>query len=403
MSENQVSDEFKVKSASLAYYVAAFMMVVMISGAIGLQHYTMMQQKNTVSTLYLARYEYALTQRLGFLIAKYRANPDEHALSAIKEANSEMFATHERVAPVLLAEMKGPASDSATAQASDLDKLMREFLRKSTAFASLPDGGDAAELADAIAQGAQEDVPRQWNAQIERFKVKFAKDVDLQAYICFGLLAAALLLLAAQVFALFAPGMSYIVLLRKHIDHMDATDPLSGFYNRTMLFRVTAALISTARRHKQEVSVTTVSIDDFKGLVEEYGRSAGDSAIRAVSRVLRKVLRASDLIGRVSGDEIAVVMPSTNESHAVMAAEKIRAAIEEMHFSIDEGPVALRASLGTAELRADHKTPEELLRSAEIAMRHAFESGGNRITSYTAIESGQPTFVPAVPPLDSGK
>ncbi len=76
MSENQVSDEFKVKSASLAYHISAFLMAVMISGAIGLQHYTMMQQRNILSTLYLARYEYALTQRLGFLIEKYRATPD---------------------------------------------------------------------------------------------------------------------------------------------------------------------------------------------------------------------------------------------------------------------------------------------------------------------------------------
>jgi diguanylate cyclase (GGDEF)-like protein len=397
MSSNDAGAGFTVASASKSYNMTAFAIVVLVLGAMGLSQYTLGQQKAMTQAAAQARYEYALTQRIALLVASHRQTPEEHLLAALREANSEFTVVHDSVAPYVLSAMGGAATDAATMTATGVDKTMKGFAEKSFGYVAAAQTGDAGTFADAVATAALNDVPLKWTEAVNAYIDSAQKKIQLFTRIGFGLLGLALALLAVEAYTIVAPALRYITQLKEHIDHMAATDQLTGFYNRAMLFKVAAMLISGAKRHKQEVAAMSVMIDGFKGLTDQHGRAAGDAAIKALAGILREVLRNSDVMGRVSGEEFSVFLPATNEYRAAYVAEKVRAAVENMAFKVKENIVELRVSVGTAELQAHHKTPDDLLRAAETGQRHAFESGGNRVSTFTASKAGQPAPEPGKP------
>jgi diguanylate cyclase (GGDEF)-like protein len=397
MSSNDANAAFTAASASRLYNMTAFAIVLLVLGAVGLQHYALEQQKILTRTASLARYEFGLTQRIALLVMQHRQTMEESLVKTLASLNSEAFTTHEAVAPLVLAAMQGPPADAATMVATGLDKAMRGYFQKSFGYAASAQTAEAADFAEQLAAGALGDIATNWNDAVSAYVEKGLKKAQLYTYIGFGLLGVALLLLACEAFMIVAPAIRYITQLREHIDHMAATDQLTGFYNRAMLFKVAAMLISGAKRHKQEVAAIAVSLDDFKQLTDTYGRAAGEAAIKAVAGVLREVLRNSDVMGRVSGEEFAVFLPATNEYRAAYVAEKLRVAVEVLPFKIKENMVDLRVSAGVGELQAQHKTPDDLLRAAEAGQRHAIESGGNRVSTHTASKSGAPAPGPGMP------
>lgn len=397
MSSNDANAGFTVASASKSYNMTAFALVVLVLAAIGLQHFTLGQQKAMTQAAAQARYEYALSQRIALLVATHRQTQEEHILKALREANSEFMVVHESVAPFVLADMGGAANDAATMTATGLDKVMRSFVEKSFGYVAAAQTGDAGTFAEAVATASLNDIPLKWTDAVNSYIEAAQKKITLFTRIGFGLLGLALVMLAIEAYSIVGPALRYITQLREHIDHMAATDQLTGFYNRAMLFKVAAMLISGAKRHKQEVAAMSVMIDNFKTLTDQHGRASGDAAIKALAGVLREVLRNSDVMGRVSGEEFSVFLPATNEYRAAYVAEKVRAAVENMAFKVKENIVELRVSVGTAELQPHHKTPDDLLRAAEAGQRHALESGGNRVSTFTASKSGQPAPEPGKP------
>ncbi|MEZ0260651.1 MAG: GGDEF domain-containing protein [Alphaproteobacteria bacterium] len=394
MSSNDGNAAFTAASASKLYNMTAFAIVLLVLGAVGLQQHTLDQEKSLAQTTALARHESVLVQRLAVLVFHYRATLEESVIKTLAATNAEAFTTHESVAAAVLPAMQGPSGDAATMTANGLDKTMRGYIEKSFGFAAAPQTESASAFAEEITKGALGDVAQKWNDATNAYIERELKKVTLYTRIGFGMLALALILLGVEAMMIVAPAIRYIVQLREHIDHMAATDQLTGFYNRAMLFKVAAMLMSGAKRHKQEVAAIAVSLDDFKHLTDTHGRAAGEAAIKALAGVLREVLRNSDVMGRVSGEEFAVFLPATNEYRAAYVAEKVRAAVEELSFKVKDNMVELRVCAGVGELQAHHKTPDDLLRAAEAGYKHALESGGNRVSTHTASKSGAPAPAP---------
>lgn len=394
MSSNDANAAFTAASASKLYNMTAFAIVLLVLGAIGLQHYTLGQEKLLTQTAALARHESVLMQRIAVLVLHYRATLEDSVIKILSATNSEAFTAHEGVAAAVLPDMQGAAGDAATMTANGIDKAVRGYIEKSFGFAAAPQAESANGFAEDITKGAMGDIAQKWNDATNAYIEAGLKKVQLYTRIGFGLLGVVLLLLAVEAMMIVAPAIRYIVQLREHIDHMAATDQLTGFYNRAMLFKVAAMLMSGAKRHKQEVAAIAVSIDDFKRITDAHGRAAGEAAIKALAGVLREVLRNSDVMGRVSGEEFAVFLPATNEYRAAYVAEKIRAAVEELPFKIKDNMIELRVCAGVGDMQAHHKTPDDLLRAAEAGYKHAVESGGNRVSTNTASKSGAPAPAP---------
>ena len=90
-------------------------------------------------------------------------------------------------------------------------------------------------------------------------------------------------------------------------------------------------------------------MDHFKAINDQFGHAAGDKVLVGVTKACVGVLRASDVIGRLGGEEFGVLLPHTRVDEAAVVAEKLRAAIESLHFVFGGAIVKVTASFGVAQ------------------------------------------------------
>jgi diguanylate cyclase (GGDEF)-like protein len=110
------------------------------------------------------------------------------------------------------------------------------------------------------------------------------------------------------------------------------TDHLTGLANRREFERVMEREVALAERHNRQLTVMMIDVDDLKKINDRKGHSAGDAALRLVAQELQRVVRASDVCGRLGGDEFGVTMPETDLHRAREVARRLRVEIQEMNL-----------------------------------------------------------------------
>lgn len=169
-----------------------------------------------------------------------------------------------------------------------------------------------------------------------------------------------------------------------------ATDGLTGTLTRRAFREEADKLISPAIRHQHDVSCIVLDVDHFKRVNDTHGHAAGDEVLKAVSAVCQSNLRASDLFGRLGGEEFAIMLPHVDANGALAAAEKLRAAIAAQTIHGDFGQLAVTASFGTSALSLKSREIGTLLAQADAAMYLAKASGRNRCVEWSSLEVGYP-------------
>lgn len=167
---------------------------------------------------------------------------------------------------------------------------------------------------------------------------------------------------------------------RRQLAEQATTDPLTGLKNRRAFFARAEELLALARRHHADVSVLVLDIDHFKKLNDSYGHDAGDQALRKASDVLKRMVRAEDIVARIGGEEFALLLPGTNRLGAAVLAERIRVAIENEPLSFSDPTIMVTASIGVSSMRGDNAEGiTGLLRIADQRLYLAKQAGRNRI------------------------
>jgi diguanylate cyclase (GGDEF)-like protein len=129
------------------------------------------------------------------------------------------------------------------------------------------------------------------------------------------------------------------------------TDHLTGLANRRQFERVIEREVALAERHDRRLSVMMIDVDNLKRINDRRGHSAGDAALRLVAQELQRVVRASDVCGRLGGDEFGVTMPETDLDRAREAARRLRAAIQKMNLG-SPSTDSVEVSIGLGAWRA---------------------------------------------------
>lgn len=159
---------------------------------------------------------------------------------------------------------------------------------------------------------------------------------------------------------------------------MALIDPLTGLYNQRYLMRHLRGLLEDRQKH--ELALLMIDVDHFKSVNDEYGHATGDEALRAIADVLRGSTRVFDSVARYGGEEFVVVMPGASLDDALLAAERLRAAVESTQFSWQAGGhYRLTVSIGVAHTEEGAAAPEALLKGADLALYEAKRAGRNRI------------------------
>lgn len=154
------------------------------------------------------------------------------------------------------------------------------------------------------------------------------------------------------------------------------TDPLTGLPNRRAFDDELIRRVAEWRRKNTIFCLVMLDIDHFKKLNDRYGHPAGDYVLRHVAEVLRTVLREMDMVGRVGGEEFAVILPSTNSPDAKWATERIRSAVASEVFSVEQVELRLTISLGLAMVDSGDDSVS-LMKRADEALYTAKRAGRN--------------------------
>ncbi len=167
----------------------------------------------------------------------------------------------------------------------------------------------------------------------------------------------------------------------EQLSHMALHDPLTALPNRALLFdRLTTALAAAGRG--SATALLFVDLDRFKLVNDSLGHHAGDHLLLAVAAALRSVVREGDTVGRLAGDEFAVVCPDVDgRREAVAIGDRIRDALQRP-FAIDGHDVFVSASVGVALTRGGNRRPELLVEEADAAMYTAKRRGRNRVVPF---------------------
>lgn len=170
--------------------------------------------------------------------------------------------------------------------------------------------------------------------------------------------------------------------LLKEIQWLAITDPLTGLYNRRGLFELAEREVERYRRFGRPFCVYMLDIDLFKQINDTYGHAAGDQVLVGLTNRLKQRIRDVDIIGRYGGEEIVVVLPETQLSQALRAAERARNHIMKDPINTDRGDIAVTVSIGVAEIDTQVADLAALVDRADSAMYAAKQAGRNRVMAY---------------------
>jgi diguanylate cyclase (GGDEF)-like protein len=160
-------------------------------------------------------------------------------------------------------------------------------------------------------------------------------------------------------------------------------DPLTGLPNRTLILDRVEQMLARSARNQTPVAALFIDLDNFKSINDTLGHNAGDELLQAVAARLDGVIRDSDALGRLAGDEFVVLAEdlSLDVGPELIAERLLETLAAPFKLGADEQTsVTVTASVGIA--MAEHSTAEELLRDADIAMYSAKWGGKNRYVVY---------------------
>ncbi|MBA1290563.1 diguanylate cyclase [Pseudomonas japonica] len=170
--------------------------------------------------------------------------------------------------------------------------------------------------------------------------------------------------------------------MREVLQTQSIKDPLTGLYNRRFMEATLDKELARARRTDTCLSVVMVDLDNFKALNDCHGHAAGDTVLRAVSSLLARSLRASDIACRFGGEELIVILPDCPPEGAAMRAEAIRASLEAMSVTEPGQSLNVTASFGVASTTLCGQDSHVLLKAADAALYKAKRAGKNRVESW---------------------
>jgi diguanylate cyclase (GGDEF)-like protein len=155
------------------------------------------------------------------------------------------------------------------------------------------------------------------------------------------------------------------------------TDPLTGLLNRRGFFEAAGALMTGKKTGAAPVSVLAFDLDHFKSINDRFGHKMGDATLELFAKVVRKTMRANDIIGRIGGEEFIAILSGTL-ADAGVAAERVRSAFEAAALAPESAQIPVTVSIGVA-CGLPTVSIDLLIARADAALYRAKANGRNRV------------------------
>lgn len=165
--------------------------------------------------------------------------------------------------------------------------------------------------------------------------------------------------------------------LQAELQRQATTDPLTGLANRREFGRRFALDLARAERDASPLSVALLDLDHFKKINDQFGHAAGDEVLRQVARLCHECFRSIDSVGRMGGEEIAVLLPGATLQQAAAVAHRFAQRLAASPVAHGEQTIHLSATLGVAERLPEERTLEAILHRADQALYAGKHAGRN--------------------------
>jgi len=167
----------------------------------------------------------------------------------------------------------------------------------------------------------------------------------------------------------------------ERLERLASTDELTAVANRRAIEEALRRDLARADREATPLSVILIDVDHFKSVNDTWGHATGDSVLSSVGKLLKTMLRASDIAGRWGGEEFLCILPNTDSTGAIVVAERLRVALPLNTVAGPRGPVQVTASFGVASVRGPgcRNAAEGIMRRADSSLYSAKEQGRDRV------------------------
>jgi diguanylate cyclase (GGDEF)-like protein/PAS domain S-box-containing protein len=170
--------------------------------------------------------------------------------------------------------------------------------------------------------------------------------------------------------------------LHKEMSWQATHDTLTGLINRREFETQVAAALHSAKTDRHVHALLYLDLDQFKVVNDTSGHVAGDLLLQTLAKSLQNQLRDSDILARLGGDELGVLLPHCPLERSTAIAEQLRKSVKDFRFVWDSRTFELGVSIGLVEINADSKSMTELLIAADQACYLAKEQGRNKVCVY---------------------
>jgi diguanylate cyclase (GGDEF)-like protein len=157
-------------------------------------------------------------------------------------------------------------------------------------------------------------------------------------------------------------------------------DDLTQITSRREFLTLANHDFATAKRQNNILSLLSLDIDYFKHINDTHGHDIGDEILKLFAQTISKILRKSDLFGRIGGEEFSILLPDTPISQALELADKLRREIEKLQYPLEKDrPIRFTVSIGACELSKEDEKFSEMMKRCDQALYNAKEQGRNRV------------------------
>jgi len=167
----------------------------------------------------------------------------------------------------------------------------------------------------------------------------------------------------------------------EELRRMATIDSLTGLHNRRHFLELADQQLNQARRYSLSLCVCMFDVDNFKAVNDTYGHDSGDVVLRNMAELGGSIVRDTDVIGRLGGEEFAITMLHTGLPEAIQAVERLRISVEKNSIVTDKGNINVTISAGVVQLTGVAQSISDLLKSADEALYEAKNGGRNKVVA----------------------
>ncbi len=367
-----------------ATYLAALLIIAGLSVSSHLVLSTTLRDtEGTAAVINMAGRQRMLSQRIASLAAQRQlgdkgVDPDlVQAITAFEQAHRQLSG------PYLIQNTEPGAKELHALYftgPAPLDEMVRDFVATARAVLQAPPG-DAATLRQLTRLFAQARAPlldglnEATSIQQREGERRVAHLEWLQS----AILIVVLVTLALEALVIFRPMITRIMRQLTEIIRLATTDSLTNVANRRSFMERCETERLRAVRYGGPMSMLLLDVDHFKHVNDTHGHAAGDTVLQALCETVRRSVRKSDLVGRLGGEEFAVLLPRTDLKAAAELAERIRLGVAASLVRVGAESLAVTVSVGVATMHGPTEAMDSLLRRVDVLMYQAKVGGRNRV------------------------